>query len=152
MRASRSFHLDFIRRVLGGLGLTYLKDECRQVQVDFVVPGVFMSGRGPGDDLLRLVVKHIFKWELPDAALKSVKAIVLSADSGASGPEINVDLGGTEALSADLEVSGTEASGTVDTSNNTVSTGDRVKITVASTGSNGDAEDLTVRMLFEVEG
>lgn len=125
--------------------------SCEYAQADFVFPGAFMADRSAGDDLVEIVIRHIFKWESPkNAKLISLKAVVAMDDSGGTQPQINLEIAGTEALSSALTLGETEASGTVNTSANNVATGNRVEITVVNPGTNSDAEDLTVRTLWEI--
>lgn len=132
--------------------LDNLKTECKYVQANFVFPSTFMTGRAAGEDLIEKVIKQIFKWELPNAKLRGFKAIALTDDSGAAVATINIEINGSEALSAAVNVAETEQTGTINTGADTVTTGQRVEITVVTTGTTKDSADLTVRTLWEVLG
>ena len=142
----------FLSGATGTVGLNNLDTQSREVQANFVVPGAFMTGRSATDDLLEKVVKFIFKWELPNATLKSLKAIVLAADTGASQPTINLEINGVAALSSALSLSVSEGSGTINLAADDVVTAQRIELTVVTTGTNSDAQSLTVRTLWEVTG
>lgn len=133
-----------------GDGALTIATDLRTVQIDFVIPGSFMDGRSVADDLLEKVNSHLFLWRLRATTLKSFKAVVGVDDTGGTQPSINIEIGGVEALSSDLTLAETWSTGTIDTANDDVATDDRVEITVAGTGTNSDAEDLTVSTVWEV--
>ncbi|MDB4786313.1 hypothetical protein OAG36_01115 [bacterium] len=133
-------------------GLSDLDNEVKGVQEDWVFDGACFGSRIAGDDLFENVLKFSMIWDLPNATLVGFDAGVAAADTGAANPSINIEINGTEALSSDLTVSETEAAGTINTSADDITTGQRYEITVATTGTNSDAEDVHVRLLWRVTG
>jgi len=136
--------------VTGSTALT-LATKHKQIQRDLMIPDTFMDSRSVGDDLLLTVMKYKGIWDLSEAKLTSFKAFVVTDDSGATQPQINFEIAGTEALSSDLTLAETDVTGTIDTANNTISTGDRYEVTVVNTGTNSDAENCNIRMIWEIQ-
>jgi len=133
--------------------ITDLPAGSREVQEDLVFDSTCFSGRSAGDDLCENVLKLSLIWDLEDATLIGFDSSVDAADTGASGPSVNIEINGVEALSADLTLTETEAAGSIKSDGSEdIVTGERYEITVATTGTNSDAEDAHVRLLWRVTG
>jgi len=126
-------------------------------QVEFKVSGAWAASV---QDVLAAVAKTYFKWQRQDAYLVAISAVHATADTGAAQPKLNVkvagDLVSTEDSNAGLQLStaGTWVDGSavaISASNYKISRGDAVEIRCTSTGSNADAEDLTVSLVFVFE-
>jgi hypothetical protein len=113
-------------------------------------------------DCLAEVAERNYKWQLGDAYLVSFSAVNHWPDSGATQPYVNVKVGGslvsTASTNQGMQVSATEDTWTdntvfaINTSNYKIERGDAVEIACTATGTNGDAECLTVSCLFVFEG
>jgi len=112
-------------------------------------PGAFDTLTA-GQDMLEVHKGMIFEWKNAAATLILAEQVLVANDTGASNGTINVEIGGVAALSSALTLSETEAQGTINTSADDVATGDRVEITNVTNGSNADAEDLTVRLVWRL--
>jgi len=98
---------------------------------------------------LASIAKFPCVWRSEAATLLSINAKVLTAVSTGTAPSFNIKIDGTDALSSDLSVNETWASGTVDTNNNSIATGDTIEIDFNK--GNGDAEDLIVELVFRYQ-
>jgi len=127
-----------------------LLNNLRTVVMHMSFPGAYMDALVAGDDLIEKIQGGIFEWKHTNATLITAEAIHVANDTGASSGTINVEIGGVEALSSDISCSETEQTGTINTAADDVTTGDRVEVTVVTAGTNGDAEDLTVRLVWRI--
>ena len=131
-------HLRLYLKYKGSAG-TYSLELNPEVAMVVSFPGAFDTGSAT-EDMLEKKKGMIFEWLLPAAVLTKVEQVLVADDTGASNATINIEIGGTEALSSDLTLSETESTGTIDTANDDVATGDRVEITWVTNGSNADGQ------------
>lgn len=127
-----------------------------------VIP-LFVSGQfGDGaNDLLQPDMQTYLCWELATGFLVRVLATQNSADGGAAQPKVNAKVGGSLALSQDsnngIQLSGTPGTWTanagagVNQSNYQIDYGDAIEIATTVAGTNGDASDLTMKLVFVLE-
>ena len=133
-----------------------IKTDYREIQQDFIFPSTFADGLDVGDDLCENVIKYIFNWDLANAVLISASLIVTLDDSGGTQSTINVKIGPNTsdevyAFSSAVSISETRQTATIDTANDTVNTDDRVKVVLVGTGTEQDAENLHLRLLWRVD-
>jgi len=136
-------------------GKPHIKQGFRKIQTEHIFPGAFADGLSVDDDLCKKVLKYFFKWKVTATAkLLSADLAVDVADSGATQPSVNIILGSNASgtFSSDVSLSETEQAATINTSYNTLASGDRIQIVLKGTGTNVDAEDLHVRLVWEVTG
>jgi hypothetical protein len=129
-------------------------DFSRVVTEQFTIHGDFSDSAD--DDLLKNVAKQFFIWEKGQARIVRISHRVVSKDTGANQPRVNVSVDGnkvcTSNASAGREVNTAwvhtvdDIDGPVNGGNNynKLSFGSAVEITVDANGSNKDAMDLTV--------
>lgn len=117
----------------------------------FDFPGECFGDSSVGDDLFELLMNEEI-WYADDAVLESVKAQVRVDDSSGTQPQINIVIGSnaTDTLSINITLAETVSSGTINTSYDDISTDDRFKVVVRATGTNADAEDLTVWLKWSI--
>lgn len=127
------------------------REAVRRISLSF--PGNF----DPADetDMIRDLNKTFVTWSEGDAALVRVSTICLVADTGTAPPEINVTIGGNAVVSTAISTTDTIAYSGVDIDPATylVAFGDALEVTnhntpANGTVTNGDAEDLTVELIF----
>lgn len=113
-------------------------------QVDFFIAGTFADAADTA--LLAHDMNTFFKWAASDARLVKVRYLVKSADTGASQPNINVRIGGADAISSAVAVANyiQETTVNINTSNYDISHSYSIEISTDANGTNDDAEDLTV--------
>ena len=119
------------------------------------VPGKFADAANT--TLLKTDSKLSIDWDLGKAYLVRIRHIVVTDDTGANQPIVNVSVNGsavgTSNTNAGLAVAETWTSTVVDinTSNYDINNDEAVEVITDASGSNGDAVDLTVSMTFVLE-
>jgi hypothetical protein len=111
------------------------------------------------EDVLVGMASRYVRWRKSAAYLVAISAVHDIADTGASQPKLNVKVGGslvsTEDSNAGLQLStaGAWVNGSavaIDTTNYSVAFNDSLEIRVTAAGSNGNATDLNVCLVFVV--
>jgi len=133
----------------------YAGDDSRIVQRDVLISGNYGDGAA---DLIASDNKSAWRWNGPAAHLVHFAAIHNSDDTGANQPKVNVKVGGN-AVSTNDSNNGVQVGTTwqdnpaaeVNASNYAVSNGDAIEIACTVAGSNGDASDLTVGIVFVLD-
>lgn len=119
-------------------------------QMPLVMCGVIQTTT----DLFKLITGCSFKYRLPvDATIISVNARQGTVDSGASQAQVDVVVNAVSVLTAPITLSGTtdtDVAGTVD-GVKTLTAGDVIEIDITE-GTNGDAEDLVVDIVYSTGG
>jgi len=141
----------------GGSNLTalYLGAPEKLVQMSLFVSGTFADATN--DDLLKSDMKSPKKWVGPSAYLVRFSATTAVADTGANQPEVNVSVDGSSVCNNanHLTLTGQWAypATVVDiaTANYEIGWGDEIEVECKNTGSNADAEDLTVECSIVLE-
>jgi len=119
------------------------------------VPGKFADAANT--TLLKTDSKLSIDWDLGKAYLVRIRHIVVTDDTGANQPIVNVSVNGsavgTSNTNAGLAVAETWTSTVVDinTSNYDINNDEAVEVITDASGSNDDAIDLTVSMTFVLE-
>ena len=119
------------------------------------VPGKFADAANT--TLLKTDSKLSIDWDLGKAYLVRIRHIVVTDDTGANQPIVNVSVNGsavgTSNNNAGLAVAETWTSTVVDinTSNYDINNDEAVEVITDASGSNDDASDLTVSMTFVLE-
>lgn len=132
----------------------------RAVIADIVMSGAYCIG-GATTSLINRETKSKFRWNAARAYLVYVNARNNTADSVAA-PTINITRAqaanlssASDVLSSPLTVSGTSwnsaAAGTIRSSYYEFNFGDELEIDLVSAGSDGDARDMTVTVVFALE-
>lgn len=136
-------------------------DFSRVVVERFTVHGDFSDSAD--NELLKNVAKQFFIWEKGQARIVRISHRVVSKDTGANQPRVNVSVDGnkvcTSNASAGREINTAwvhtvdDIDGPVNGGNNynKLSFGSAVEITVDANGSNKDAMDLTVEIVVVLE-
>lgn len=127
-------------------------------QMDFLVPGVFA---GSVRDILVAINSQYAQWKQAAAYLCQFAVTQGTADTGANQAKINCKIGGSAVFTGDsnkgLALSATPGTWNdasiieVNTTNYSVARGDAIEVSVTYEGSNKNAEDLSVTMLFVSE-
>jgi len=121
----------------------------------FIVGGAFANATETS--LLYADADTLHYWNYGHAHAVKFTVICKSADSGANDPRVNVTIGGngvsTSNSNAGVECIETISATTTDinTTNYNILYGDRVEISTDDNGTNDDAEDLTVQVVFVLE-
>jgi len=127
----------------------------RIVKVDFLVSGAFADAANTG--LLASDLNTSFYWDHEKAYCVCIKHIVKTDDSGANQPRVTISINGsvvgTDNSNAGLAVAETRTATVVgiNTSNYDINPGEAVEIVTDENGSNNDAENLTVSVIFVLE-
>tara|TARA_Y100001963_G_scaffold157272_1_gene253019 strand:+ start:563 stop:1321 length:759 start_codon:yes stop_codon:yes gene_type:complete len=126
-------------------------------EMTLFVSGTYGNGTG---DLLANDMKTYEAWDGADAYLVAFKGVQQAADSGASEPKINIKIGGN-AVSTDDSNNGIQlgAAGTwvrngavaINTAQYKIERDDAIEVNCTAAGTNGDAENLTLRAQFVME-
>jgi hypothetical protein len=116
---------------------------------------------GSIQDIFADVTKERHRWNLGKAYLVSFAATSGVADTGASEPKLNVKIDGSLVSTYDsnngIQLSGTAGTWTdndavsVNTTNYVVNRGDAIDLRCTAAGTNGDADCLSVELLFVFE-
>jgi hypothetical protein len=138
--------------------LTYGTPELLQVSSEnFFVAGRFADNAS--NQLIQDDMRTFIRWNQPAGKLVKILVRAHTPDSGALQPRVNVRINGNPVATAnanaglDLPTSATWAETVVNinTSNYAIAYGDTIEISTDATGSNGDAENLTVGCVFVLE-
>jgi hypothetical protein len=126
----------------------------RVQQLDINIPGLFADAADT--DLVLNDLATYIQWRLGNAYLARISHRVVSADTGASQPRVNVSIGGTQVCTTnsnegrDVSTSWVHTTVDIDT-DYAVSIDDDIEITTDANGTNNDAEDLSVSCTFVLE-
>lgn len=127
------------------------------IQMDFFDSGTYGDG---ANDLLAADMNTYSKWQGRKAYLVSFSAVHKTADTGAAQPKINVKVNAAAVSTNDtnngvqLSTAGTwvdNSAVAINTSNYDINRGEAIEITCTAAGTNGDASDLTVSLVFVQE-
>lgn len=128
-------------------------DANRTVQVDYFVSGKFSDSAD--DNLLANDMNTAFQWNVSEARLVQILVRAQSADTGATQPKVNISVAGNKVCSSNSLAGLAVASGTwtktivdINTTNYVVTKGNAVEITVDNSGTNKDAQHLTVSGVY----
>ena len=112
-------------------------------------------------DVFASVTKEYQRWELADAYLVSFAGTLGVADTGASQPKVNVKVGGSLVGTQDsddgITLSATPGGWTastavaIDTTHYKIERGDAIDIRCTEAGTNGDADCLSLNLIFVLE-
>lgn len=131
-------------------------DFTRVVPVEVMIPSSFAAA-GASSTLINTVLKSDLAWRMGKAYLVQFYIIVDTDDSGANQTRVNVNIAGsavgTANTNAGVAIAETWQSTTTDinTSNYDIAFGEAIELTCDANGTNGDAKDLTVSMIFVLE-
>lgn len=120
--------------------------------VAFIVAGTFANAVSTA--LLDEDVLTAVKWDKAPAYCVKQEVIVITDDSGANQPRVNVTIAAsavnTSNANAGLTVAETWVNSVVDinTTNYSIVYGEAIELTTDANGSNDDARDLTVQLTF----
>jgi hypothetical protein len=126
----------------------------RVVPATFFVDGTYGAAE---QDLFAVVTKSRYRWSMANAYLVRFSAAHDTVDTGATQPVVNVKVGGDLVATTGVAMSGVAGTwvnnGAVDISptHYAVANGDAIDIRCTTAGANGNAEDLTVSMVFVLE-
>lgn len=147
---------------IAGPTLSVAKDilELRVGRPERVIPATFFVDGVYGDavqDMFADVTKSRYRWSMANAYIVRFSAAHDTVDTGASQPVVNIKAGGDLVATTGVALSGTAGTwvdnGAVDVSSThyAVATGDAIDIRVTTAGTTGDAENLTVNIVFVLE-
>jgi len=127
------------------------------IQTAFFISGTYADGTG---DLLAADMNTYEKWQGRKAYLVSFSAVHKTADTGAAQPKINVKVNGSAVSTNDsnngvqLSTAGTWVDNSaiaINTSNYDINRGESIEINCTAAGTNSNASDLTVSLVFVQE-
>lgn len=156
---SAGTHIDVAGATLNtGQDLTDLRVGTPEmvVQMDLFVSGTYGDGT---NDLLATDMNAYVRWQLPDAYLVKFAATHKTVD-GTAQPKINVKVGGSSVSTADtnngiqLSTAGAWVENgaiAINTTNYAINPDDAIEVACTAAGTDGDAADLTVSLLFVME-
>ena len=136
----------------GNVTALFWSEPITIIQVDFLIPGTFADAANTG--LLASDTRSKFSWGLGTAYCVQIKHTVRVADTGANQPNVTISINGavvgTDNSNAGLPVATTWTSTVVgiNTSNYDINKGEAIEIVTDANGSNDNAQDLTVSVLF----
>ena len=126
------------------------------VQHTYVIGGYFSAAAST--TLLQTKNYYLMKWILGKAYCVGFQVMVLSDDTGASQPNVNITCGGnaisTSNSNAGIYVSDAAWVSTVvdiNTTNYVCDYDEAIEVTTDAAGTNDDARDLTVHVWFVLE-
>lgn len=132
-------------------------NDARGIPVDVVFSGSYcIDHASPTNTLIADENKTQLRWTGPTARLVYVAARTQQTDGGTDKPDINVSINGTtSAISTDLTLTAANtwyevADGGM-ASASQVNFGEVIEVKLTDNGTDGDARDLTVSMVFAVE-
>lgn len=131
-------------------------DFTRVVPLEVMIPSSFAAA-GASSTLINTVLKSDLAWRMGKAYLVRFSHIVDTDDSGADQTRVNVNIAGsavsTSNTNAGPAIAETWQSTTTDisASNYDIAFGEAIEITCDANGTNDDAKDLTVSMVFVLE-
>jgi hypothetical protein len=129
-------------------------EPARVIQLDFFVPGTFADAANT--TLIATDMRSKFDWNLSKAYLVQIRHTVRVDDSGANQPIVTVSVNGavvgTANTNTGLAVAETWVSTVVDinTSNYDINRDETVEIVTDASGTNDDAQDLTVSTIWVI--
>jgi hypothetical protein len=129
-------------------------DRNRLVQIDYPIFGAFSDAANTA--LISSDGRSSFRWGLCTAYCVQISHKVRIDDTGANQPRVTISINGsvvgTDNTNVGLAVAETWTSTVVgiNTSNYDVNVGELIEIRTDANGSNDDAVDLTVQMIFVV--
>ena len=131
-------------------------NDARGIPVDVVFSGAYCLAQSSTNTLIADENKTSLRWTGPTARLVYVAAKHNTAESGSTKPAINVAINGTtSAMTSDITLANTNwtevANGGMVQGQSQVEFGEIIEVKLVNNGSNGDARDLTVSMVFAVE-
>jgi len=136
----------------GAIQSLYVGDPEMVVQRDFFVASTYGDGAA---DLLDADKNTAARWDRGAAYIVSLAAKHKSDDTGAAQPKVNVKAGGNLVSTNDsnngVQVATswvTNSAVAVNTTNYAVARGEALEVACTVAGSNGDAENLTVGIVF----
>lgn len=129
----------------------YIGSYTKLAQLNLFVPGLFAENTS--STVLASVAKSYFHWMLPKAYLVEASAICSKHDTSGTKATINiVNSGGFNMLGSSITVSDyITKSNTINIAYRTINPNDPLEISLISTGTTKDSENLTVTLLFVVE-
>lgn len=136
----------------GDVTALYYGNPERVIQATYSINGYFADAANTTLLATDLLAKE--KWQQSKAYLVMISHIVTTDDSGANQPLVTVSVNGsvvgTDNTNAGLAVAETWTDTVVgiNTSNYDINTGEAIEIVTDASGSNGDAQNLTVRCVW----
>ncbi len=125
------------------------------IQLDVNIQSKFADA--PNTALIASDANSALKWQLGKAYLVKISHIVKTDDSGASQPNVNVTIASSAVSTSNTNAGRAVAESWVDTvvdisiGNYDIYLGDAIEISTDAGGTNNDAENLTVSLVFILE-
>jgi hypothetical protein len=126
----------------------------------YLVPWHVPTGTGSEADMLAEIARRAVAWRHGPAKLVAM-AVTQGAEDGTAQPKFNVSIAGDVVLTQDagagIQVSATPGAWTwssavgIDAAEYSIATGDALEIVCTASGSDGEACDLSVELLFVLE-
>ena len=128
-------------------------DFTRVVQIDFGIFGQFADAANT--TLLATDENTYFRWGMCTSYLVQISHIVKTDDTGANGPQVNIDVNGANPVSTSNSNAGREVDTSwvatttdINTSNYSIAYSNSIEVRTDANGSNNDARDLTISCVF----
>lgn len=136
----------------GDLTSLFWCDPSRVVQIDYMIRDSFADAAQ--NNLLLTDMTTYSRWHLAEARLVQIHNIVVSKDTGALQPRVNISVGGNKVCTsnsgAGTEVNTTWSSTVVDisTTNYVVASNAAIEVTVDGNSTNFNSKNLTISGVF----